>query len=335
MSKTINAVITGITASVPDYILTNEELSKMVDTTDEWIMSRVGIRERRILKGEQQGISVLGINAVTELLKKTNTKPEEIDGVVFATTTPDHPFPSSASIVAEKCGIKNAFCFDMEVACSGFIYGLEVVNNFIKSGNYKKIILLAGDKMSSVTNYTDRTTCPLFGDACGAVLIEPTYEDIGIKDAIIRSDGVGYGPLQMKAGGSKYPASAESVANNEHTVYQEGKTVYKYAVSNMSQVSVEIMERNNLTHDDIDWFVPHQANVRIIDAAVSRAGVAPEKVMVNIQKYGNTSAGTIPLCLWEWEDKLKKGDNIILTAFGAGFSWGSIYLKWGYDGKKR
>lgn len=333
MLKKINAVITGITASVPDYILTNEELSKMVDTTDEWIMTRVGIKERRILKGEEQGISVLGTNAVKELLVKTNTKPEEIDGVVFATTTPDHPFPSSASIVAENCGIKNAFCFDMEVACSGFIYGLEVVSNFIKSGNYKKIILLAGDKMSSVTNYTDRTTCPLFGDACGAVLIEPTEEDLGIKDSIIRSDGVGYGPLQMKAGGSKFPATAESVANNEHTVYQEGKTVYKYAVSNMSQVSVEIMERNNLTHEDVDWFVPHQANVRIIDAAVSRAGIAPEKVMVNIQKYGNTSAGTIPLCLWEWEDKLKKGDNIILTAFGAGFSWGSIYLKWGYDTK--
>lgn len=334
MLKKINAVITGIAAGIPDYILTNEELSQMVDTTDEWIMSRVGIKERRILKGEEQGISVLGIQAVKELLEKTNTKPEEVDGVVFATTTPDHPFPSSASIVAESCGIKNAFCFDMEVACSGFIYGLEVVNNFIKSGNYKKIILLAGDKMSSVTNYTDRTTCPLFGDACGAVMIEPTEEELGIIDAIIRSDGVGYGPLQMKAGGSKFPASAESVANNEHTVYQEGQTVYKYAVTNMSQVSKEIMERNNLSGDDIDWFVPHQANVRIIDAAVSRAGVDPEKVMVNIQKYGNTSAGTIPLCLWEWEDRLKKGDNIILTAFGAGFSWGSIYLKWGYDGKK-
>ncbi len=333
MSKRINAVITGITASVPDYILTNEELSTIVDTTDEWIMSRVGIKERRILKGDEQGISILGTNAVKELLEKTNTKPEEVDGVVFATTTPDHPFPSSASIVAENCGIKNAFCFDMQVACSGFIYGLEVVNNFIKSGNYKKIILIAGDKMSSVTNYTDRTTCPLFGDACGAVMIEPTEEDFGIKDAIIRSDGVGYGPLQMKAGGSKYPASAESIANNEHTVYQEGKTVYKYAVSNMSSVSIEIMERNGLSNEDISWFVPHQANVRIIDAAVSRAGIDPEKVMVNIQKYGNTSAGTIPLCLWEWEDKLKKGDNIILTAFGAGFSWGSIYLKWGYDGK--
>lgn len=334
MSKSLNAVITGITASVPDYILTNDELSKMVDTTNEWIMSRVGIKERRILKGEEQGVSVLGTKAVKELLEKTNTNPEEVDGVIFATTTPDHPFPSSASMVAENCGIKNAFCFDMQVACSGFIYGLEVVSNFIKSGNYKKIILIAGDKMSSITNYTDRTTCPLFGDGCGAVMIEPTEEEYGIMDSIIRSDGVGYAPLQMKAGGSKYPATEDSIANNEHTVYQEGKTVYKYAVSNMSQVSMEIMERNGLTNDNISWFVPHQANVRIIDAAVSRAGVSPEKVMINIQKYGNTSAGTIPLCLWEWEDQLKKGDNIILTAFGAGFSWGSIYLKWGYDGKK-
>lgn len=334
MSKSLNAVITGITASVPDYILTNDELSKMVDTTNEWIMSRVGIKERRILKGEEQGVSVLGTKAVKELLEKTNTNPEEVDGVIFATTTPDHPFPSSASMVAENCGIKNAFCFDMQVACSGFIYGLEVVSNFIKSGNYKKIILIAGDKMSSITNYTDRTTCPLFGDGCGAVMIEPTEEQYGIMDSIIRSDGVGYALLQMKAGGSKYPATEDSIANNEHTVYQEGKTVYKYAVSNMSQVSMEIMERNGLTNDNISWFVPHQANVRIIDAAVSRAGVSPEKVMINIQKYGNTSAGTIPLCLWEWEDQLKKGDNIILTAFGAGFSWGSIYLKWGYDGKK-
>lgn len=330
----INAVITGISASVPDYILTNEELSKMVDTTDEWIMSRVGIKERRILKGEGMGISVLGTNAVKDLLEKTNTKPEEVDAVVFATTTPDHPFPSSASIVAENCGIKNAFCFDMEVACSGFVFGLEVCSSFIKTGKYKKVILLAGDKMSSVTNYTDRTTCPLFGDGCGAVMMEPTEEEYGVMDAILKTDGVGYGPLQMKAGGSKYPASIDTVENNEHTVYQEGQTVYKYAVTRMSQVSVDIMKQNNLSAEDVDWFVPHQANVRIIDAAVSRAGVAPEKVMINIQKYGNTSAATIPLCLWEWEDRLKKGDNIILTAFGGGFSWGSVYLKWGYDGDK-
>ena len=332
--KNLNAVITGITVAVPDYILTNEELSKMVDTSDEWIMTRVGIKERRILKGEEQGVSVLGTKAVKELLEKTNTKSEEVDGVIFATTTPDHFFPSAASIVAENCGIKNAFCFDMEVACSGFVYGLEVCNGFIKTGKYKKVILIAGDKMSSVTNYTDRATCPLFGDAAGAAMIEPTEENLGIIDAILHSDGVGYAPLQMKAGGSKYPATHETVEKNEHTVYQEGKVVFKYAVSNMAQVSLDIMERNNLTHEDIDWFVPHQANIRIIDAAVARAGVAPEKVMVNIERYGNTSAGTIPVCLWEWEDKLRKGDNIILTAFGAGFSWGSVYLKWGYDGDK-
>ncbi|HHT29665.1 MULTISPECIES: beta-ketoacyl-ACP synthase III [Petrimonas] len=330
----LNAVITGITAAVPDYILTNEELSRMVDTSDEWIMTRVGIKERRILKGEEQGISVLGTKAVRELLEKTNTRPEEVDGVVFATTTPDHLFPSAASIVAENTGIKNAFCFDMEVACSGFVYGLEVCNGFIKTGKYRKIILIAGDKMSSVTNYTDRTTCPLFGDAAGAVMIEPTEEHLGIIDAILRADGVGYAPLQLKAGGSKYPASRDTVERNEHTVYQEGKVVFKYAVSNMAQVSLDIMERNNLTLDELDWFVPHQANIRIIDAAVTRAGIAPEKVMVNIERYGNTSAGTIPLCLWEWEKKLRKGDNIILAAFGAGFSWGSVYLKWGYDGDK-
>ena len=330
--KKINAVITGIGAGIPDYILTNQELSEMVDTTDEWIMSRVGIKERRILKGEGQGISVLGTQAVEELLEKTNTRPEEIDAVVFATTTPDHLFPSTASIVAENCGIKNAFCFDMEAACSGFIFGLEVAGSFVSSGKYKKVILIAGDKMSSVTNYEDRTTCPLFGDAAAAVLLEPTEEDLGVVDAILRTDGVGYEPLQMKAGGSKYPATAETVANKEHTVYQDGQTVYKNAVTNMAQVSVDILERNNLTGDDVDWFVPHQANMRIIDAAVSRAGVAPEKVMINIEKYGNTSAGTIPLCLWEWESQLKKGDNVILTAFGAGFSWGSIYLKWSYDG---
>lgn len=332
--KNFNAVITGITAAVPDYRLTNEELSKMVDTSDEWIMARVGIKERRILKGEGQGISVLGTQAVKELLEKTKTKPEEVDGVIFATSTPDHFFPSAASIVAENNGIKNAFCFDMEVACSGFVYGLEVCNGFIKTGKYRKIILVAGDKMSSITNYTDRTTCPLFGDAAGAVMIEPTEENLGVIDAILRADGVGYSPLQMKAGGSKHPASHETVDNMEHTVYQEGKVVYKYAVSNMAQVSLDIMERNNLTGEDIDWFVPHQANIRIIDAAVSRAGVAREKVMINIERYGNTSAGTIPLCLWEWENKLRKGDNIILTAFGAGFSWGSVYLKWGYDGDK-
>ena len=329
--KQLNAVITGISAGIPDYILTNEELSQMVDTTDEWIMTRVGIKERRILKGEEQGVSVLGTIAVNDLLKKTKTLPQDIDAVIFATTTPDHMFPSTATIVAENCNIKNAFCFDMEVACSGFVFGLEIVNGLIKTGKYNKIILIAGDKMSSVTNYTDRATCPLFGDAVGAVLIEPTEEKLGVMDAILQSDGVGYKPLQMKAGGSKYPAARETVKNKEHTVYQDGKVVFKYAVSRMSEVSEKIIKKNNLSVEDIDWFVPHQANLRIIDAAVNRTSIPREKVMVNIERYGNTSAGTIPLCLWEWEPKLKKGDNIILTAFGAGFSWGSVYLKWGYD----
>lgn len=332
--KQLNAVITGIAAAVPDYILTNEELSTMVDTSDEWIMTRVGIKERRILKGEQQGISVLGTKAVKELLAKTRTAPSEIDAVIFATSTPDHIFPSTASIVAENIGIKNAFCFDMEVACSGFIYGLEICNGLVKTGKYKKIILLAGDKMSSITNYKDRTTCPLFGDAAGAVLIEPTEENLGIIDAELHSDGIGYKPLQMKAGGSKYPASHETVDKAEHTVYQDGKIVFKYAVSRMADVSESIMKRNNLTIDDVDWLVPHQANKRIIDAAVERTGLSRDKVMINIERYGNTSAGTIPLCLWEWEPKLRKGDNLILTAFGAGFSWGGVYLKWGYDHKE-
>jgi len=331
----INAVITGISACVPDYILTNDEISTMVDTNDEWITTRVGIKERRILKGENKGVSELGSPAVAELLRKTNTRAEEIDALIFATSTPDHIFPSTASIVAEANGIKNAFCFDMEAACSGFIFGLEVCNGLILSGRYKKVILLAGDKMSAITNYSDRNTCPLFGDAVGAVLIEPSSEDVGIIDTILHTDGVGYEPLQMKAGGSKFPATHETVEKKEHTVRQDGKTVFKYAVKNMADVSVEIMQKNNLSKDDVDWLVPHQANMRIIDAAIDRTGLPRDKVMINIEKYGNTSAGTIPLCLWEWEPKLKKGDNIILTAFGAGFTWGAVYLKWAYDGTSK
>ena len=331
----INAVITGISACVPDYILTNDEISTMVDTNDECITTRVGIKERRILKGENKGVSELGSPAVAELLRKTNTRAEEIDALIFATSTPDHIFPSAASIVAEANGIKNAFCFDMEAACSGFIFGLEVCNGLILSGRYKKVILLAGDKMSAITNYSDRNTCPLFGDAVGAVLIEPSSEDVGIIDAILHTDGVGYEPLQMKAGGSKFPATHETVEKKEHTVRQDGKTVFKYAVKNMADVSVEIMQKNNLSKDDVDWLVPHQANMRIIDAAIDRTGLPRDKVMINIEKYGNTSAGTIPLCLWEWEPKLKKGDNIILTAFGAGFTWGAVYLKWAYDGTSK
>ncbi len=332
--KELNAVITGIAAYAPEYILTNDEIATLVDTSDEWITTRVGIKERRILKGEGKGVSYMGSKAVAELLKKTNTKPEEVDVVIFATTTPDHLFPSAASIVAEANNIKNAFSFDMQVACSGFVFGLEVASNFIKSNKYKKIVLVAGDKMSSITNYSDRNTAPLFGDAVGAVMLEPTEEKLGVMDALLRTDGVGYPYLQMKAGGSKYPSSHETLERKEHGVYQEGKVVFKYAVSSMADISEEIVEKNNLSIDDVNWFVPHQANKRIIDAAQKRLGIPAEKVMVNIQKYGNTSAGTIPMCLWEWEKDLKKGDNIILAAFGAGFSWGAVYLKWGYDGQQ-
>jgi len=268
------------------------------------------------------------------LLDKTNTKPDEVDAIVFATSTPDHPLPSTASIVAEQNHIKNAFCFDMAAACSGFIFGLEVCNGLIKTERYKKVILATGEKMSAIINYEDRNTCPLFGDAAAAVMIEPDEENVGIIDAILRTDGVGYKPLQVKAGGSKYPVTHETVDKKEHTLHQNGKVVFKYAVSNMTDVSLKIMERNNLTKDDVDWLVPHQANMRIIDAVIQRTGIPREKVMINIEKFGNTSAVTIPLCLWEWESKLRKGDNIILTAFGAGFTWGAVYMKWGYEGNK-
>lgn len=330
--KGLHAVITGVSAYAPEYILSNDEIASLVDTSDEWITTRVGIKERRILKGEEKGVSYMGAKAVASVLKKTNTKPEDVEVVIFATATPDHVFPSAASMVAEETGIKNAFCFDMQAACSGFIFGLEVASNFIKSGRYKKVVLVAGDKMSSITNYSDRNTAPLFGDGVGAIVLEATEEKLGVMDALLHTDGAGYPYLQMKAGGSKYPASKETVDNREHSVYQEGKVVFKHAVSYMADVSENIAQRNNLSIDDIDWFVPHQANKRIIDAIQRRMGISLDKVIVNIEKYGNTSAGTIPLCLWEWEDKLKKGDNIILTAFGAGFSWGSIYLKWGYNG---
>ena len=330
--KELNAVITGIAAYVPSHILTNDDIAKLVDTSDEWITTRVGIKERRILKGEGRGVSYMGSKAVADLLVKTKTKPEEVDVVIFATTTPDHLFPSAASMVAESNNIKNAFCFDMQAACSGFIFGLEMASSFIKSNKYKKIVLVAGDKMSSITNYSDRNTAPLFGDGVGAVMLEPTQEKLGVMDAILRTDGVGYPHLQMKAGGSKYPTTLETVDNQEHFVYQEGKVVYKYAVSSMTNISDEIIKRNSLAIDEIEWFVPHQANKRIIDAAQKRLDIPNEKVMLNIDKYGNTSAGTIPLCLWEWEEKLKKGDSIILVAFGAGFTWGAVYLKWGYDG---
>jgi len=326
----IQAAITGIGAYVPEDVITNEDLSKMVETSDEWIMSRVGIKERHVLKGEGKGTSVMGSKAVNMLLEKTNTKPEEVDLIICATTTPDYPFPSTAALVAEACGIKNAFGFDLNAACSGFIFALEVGSNFIKSEKYKKVIVIGGDKMTSITNYSDRTTCTLFGDAAGAVMLEPTTEDVGIKDTLLHTDGVGIPHLQLRGGGSAHPASQETLDKNMHYVYQEGQVVFKHAVSRMADVSAEIMEKNNLSKDDIAWFVPHQANMRIIDAAANRMGITADKVMVNIHKYGNSSAGTIPMCLWEWESKLKKGDNIILAAFGAGFTWGSVYLKWAY-----
>ena len=326
----IRAAITGIGAYVPEDILTNSDIEKLVDTTDEWIMTRVGIKERHVLKGEGKGTSVMGAEAVKELLKKTNTKPEEVEVIIFATTTPDYVFPSTAAMTAEACGIKNALGFDIQAACSGFIYALEVGSNFIKSGKYKKVIVAAGDKMTSIANYKDRATCPLFGDAAGAVMLEPTEEEFGIMDSILHLDGVGITHLHQYGGGSAYPASHETVDKDMHYVYQEGQVVFKHAVSKMADVSVEIMERNNLSNESVDWLVPHQANILIIEAVGNRMGLSPNKVMVNIQKYGNTSAATIPVCIHEWESQLKKGDNLILTAFGGGFTWGALYLKWAY-----
>ncbi len=330
----INAVITGVGGYVPNYVMTNEEVSRMVDTSDEWIMTRIGIKERRILRKEEGvGVSFMAVKAVAELLRKTKTDPMEVEAIVFATSTPDYVMPNTAALVADRLGMKNAFGFDLSAACSGFLYGLEVANAFITSGKYKKIMVIAGDQLSSVTNYADRNTCPIFADGCGAVLLEATTEDVGIVDSIMKADGIGIKYLIQKAGGSVFPATHETVDNNEHTIWQDGKVVFKYAVSNMSDTCVALMERNNLTNENIQWLVPHQANMRIIDAVGKRMGLPGEKVMVNIEKYGNTSAGTIPLCLWDYESKLKKGDNLVLTAFGAGFTWGAIYLKWGYNSK--
>ena len=327
----IRAAITGINAWVPEYRLTNEELSRMVDTTDEWIMQRVGIKERRILKGADMGTSELGANAVKGLLEKTGTSPEEVDLLICATVTPDMLFPATANIISDKAGIKNAFSFDINAACSGFIFALQTAATYVESGRYKKVLLVGADKMSSITDYTDRTTCALFGDAAGAVLLEPATDENGIIDHILRTDGSGRSYLHMKAGGSMRPASHETVDAREHFVYQEGQTVFKFAVSKMADVAVEIMEKNGLTSDDIAWLVPHQANLRIIDATGRRMGLTPAKIMINIEKYGNTTAATIPLCIWEYEKQLRKGDNIILAAFGGGFTWGSLYLKWAYD----
>ena len=329
----LRAMVTGIHGYVPEYRLTNKELESLVDTNDEWIMSRTGIKERRILKGENQGTSVLGIEAVKGLLEKTGTDPMDVELIICATVTPDMPFPATANIIADKVGAKNSFSFDIGAACSGFLYALQLGAQFIQAGTHKKIVVVGADKMSSIVDYQDRTTCILFGDGAGAVLLEPTTENLGIVDAILKADGSGENFLHMKAGGSRKPATLETVANREHFAYQEGTSVFKFAVTNMADVSAEVMERNGLTGDDIAWLVPHQANKRIIDATANRMGVGPEKVMMNIERYGNTTAATIPLCLWEYESQLKNGDNIILAAFGGGFTWGAIYMKWALDPK--
>jgi len=329
----IRAAITGVGAFLPDYILTNEELSKMVDTTDEWIMTRIGIKERRILKGEGKGSSDLGAGAVLDLLKKTNTSPEDIELVICATVTPDMQFPATSNIICDKVGIKNAFGFDINAGCSGFLFALATATRYVESGLYKKVIVVGAEKMSSIVDYTDRATCPIFGDGSGAVLLEPVEEEVGVMDMILRSDGAGRVHLHQKAGGSVKPSSHATVDAREHYIYQEGQPVFKAAVLNMADVSVELMKRNHLTADDIAYLVPHQANMRIIDATGKRMELPAEKVMINIQKYGNTTAATLPLLLWDYEKKLKKGDNLILATFGAGFTWGAIWLKWAYDSK--
>ncbi len=329
----LKAAITGVSGYAPEYILNNEELSHMVDTTDEWIMTRIGIRERHILKGEGLASSDMGSEAVKLLLAKTNTNPEDVDMVICATVTPDMLFPATANIISDKCGITNAFSFDMNAACSSFLYALTVGQKFVESGTHKKVIVVGADKMSAITDYSDRAVCPLFGDAAAAVMLEPTTEDIGMVDSIFRTNGTGRHHLYMKAGGSQYPATHETVDNKEHYIYQDGKTVFKWAVSKMADISVEIMEKHNLKPEELAWLVPHQANMRIIDAVANRMGLEKEKVMINIERYGNTTSATIPLCLWEWESRLRKGDNIILAAFGGGFTWGATYLKWAYDPK--
>ncbi|MEP6675205.1 MAG: beta-ketoacyl-ACP synthase III [Ferruginibacter sp.] len=326
----LTAAITAVGGYVPEYRLTNFELEKMVDTNDEWIRSRTGVEERRILKGEGLGTSDLAVPAILELCKKRGISPEEIDCIICATVTPDMVFPATANIIGDKVGAVNAFSFDIGAACSGFLYALTTGASFIESGRYKKVVVVGADKMSSIIDYSDRATCIIFGDGAGAVLLEPDEAGNGVLDSILRSDGSGRAYLHMKAGGSVKPATVETVLAKEHYVYQEGQSVFKFAVKGMADVSYELMQRNNLSADDIAWLVPHQANLRIIDATANRMNLPKEKVMINIQKYGNTTAGTLPLCLWDWENQLKKGDNIILAAFGGGFTWGATWLKWAY-----
>jgi len=332
MSK-VRAAITGIAGYVPEYILTNQELEKMVETNDEWILTRTGIKERRILKGEGKGTSHMAEKAVKDLLKKTNTSPLDIDLLICTTTTPDFVFPATGNIICDMIGATNAFSYDLQAACSGFLFGLATASQFIETGKYKKVVVVGADKMSSIINYEDRATCIIFGDGAGAVLLEPDTTGNGVIDSILRTDGSGAQFLFQKSGGSRRPPTVESVLAKEHYAFQEGATVFKFAVKNMADVAADIMERNHLTTKDVNWLVPHQANKRIIDATAERMGLSEDKVLINIQRYGNTTNGTIPLCLWDFEKKFKKGDNIIMAAFGGGFTWGSIYLKWAYDPK--
>ncbi len=330
----IRAAITGVGAYLPENILTNDEISTMVDTSDEWIMSRIGIKERRILKGEGLGSSDMGTKAVQELLEKTGISPEEIDMVICPTVTPDMQFPATANIISDKVGIKNAFGYDLNAGCSGFLFALATASKFVESGSHKKVIVVAAEKMSSIVDYSDRNTSPIFGDGAAAVLLEPTTEELGVIDSMMQVDGSGRKHLHQKAGGSVKPASHETIDAREHYIYQEGQAVFKQAVSKMADISVKMMSKHGLKSEDVTWLVPHQANMRIIEATARRMGIKKEQVMINIGKFGNTTAATLPLCLWEWENQLKKGDNIILTTFGAGFTWGSIYLKWAYDNNK-
>jgi 3-oxoacyl-[acyl-carrier-protein] synthase III len=326
----LRAAITGVAGYVPDDILTNDDLAKMVDTNDEWITTRTGIKERHILKGEGKATSDMGVEAVRLLLEKTNTKPEEVDFLLCATVTGDMKFPDTANIILDKIGAKNAFGYDLYAACSGFLFALTTASKFVETGTYKKVIVVGADMMSSIVDYTDRTTCILFGDGAGAVMLEPTTEDVGIMDALLRGDGSGREYLNMKAGGSLHPPTEETVKNKMHYIYQDGRPVFKAAVTGMTTTMQSILERNNLTKDEINWVVPHQANMRIINSVSEHFDFPRERVMVTIHKYGNTTAATLPLCLWDYESQLKKGDNILLTAFGGGFTWGSLYLKWAY-----
>lgn len=331
MSK-LKAAITAVGAYVPDFILTNKMLEEMVDTNDEWITTRTGIKQRHILKEEGKGTSFMAIKAAQELLQKNGADPKEIDLVIVATATPDLPVAATAAYVASEIGAVNAFAYDLQAACSSFLYGMSTASSYIESGRYKKILLIGADKMSSILDYTDRTTCIIFGDGAGAVLFEPNDEGLGLQDEYLRSDGIGRDFLKIEAGGSALPASLETVKNKQHYVYQDGRTVFKFAVSNMADVAEKIMNRNNLSKDEVQWLVPHQANMRIIQATANRVDLDPSKVMVNIQKYGNTTSATLPLLLSDYETQLKKGDNLIFAAFGGGFTWGSIYLKWAYNG---